>query len=574
MNNELQEFIAEPVIAYFSMEIGIKNDIPTYSGGLGILAGDTIKSAADLKLPMVAVTLVSRKGYFTQEIDEKGLQREKPVVWDPAGHMKLLRERVKVQIEGREVHIQAWVYPVVSPTGGKIPVLFLDTDVPENTPEDRGITDYLYGGDHTYRIKQEVVLGMGGVRMLHSLDFHVKKYHMNEGHASFLALELLLRFKRDIESVWDERSIWDVARVRDLCVFTTHTPVEAGHDKFPYPLVRQVLGDIIPFEVLKDLAGRDSLNMTHLALSLSKYINGVAKKHGEVSQHMFPGYHIHAITNGVHTFTWTCEEMARLFDKYIPGWANEPELFVRSGNIPELELWEAHREAKRKLFEHVRRETGVALDLNVLTIGFARRATAYKRPHLLFHNVDRLLKIVEKTGKIQVVYAGKAHPRDDQGKRLIQGIYGFRDRLADRIPVVFLPGYNMDIALKLVSGVDVWLNTPLRPLEASGTSGMKAAHNGVVNFSVLDGWWIEGHIEGFTGWSIGSQTPELKAAAAMDAEDAADLYGKLENEIIPKYYDANKSPWTRLMKNAISKNAYYFNSHRMMRRYVTEAYIR
>jgi starch phosphorylase len=573
MNNELHEFTSEPMIAYFSMEIGLKNDIPTYSGGLGILAGDTIKSAADLNLPMVAVTLMSRKGYFSQEIDAHGWQSEKPVVWDPARYMELLSARASVRIEGREVQIRAWMYMVVSPTGGRIPVLFLDTDLAENSPEDRRLTDQLYGGDSAYRIKQEVVLGMGGVRMLHALDFHIKKFHMNEGHASFLALELLLRFKRDIESVWDERSVWDIARVRDLCVFTTHTPVEAGHDKFPYPLVKQVLGEIIPPDVLKDLAGRDNLNMTLLALNLSKYVNGVAKKHGEVSQHMFPGYHIHAITNGVHTFTWTCQDIAQLFDKYIPGWANEPELFVRSGNIPELELWEAHREAKRKLLDHVSLVTGVSLDLNVLTIGFARRATAYKRPHLLFHDIDRLLSICGQ-GKVQIIYAGKAHPHDDNGKRLIQGIYEYREKLRDRLPVVFLPGYNMDTALKLVSGVDVWLNTPLRPLEASGTSGMKAAHNGVVNFSVLDGWWIEGHIEDFTGWSIGGQPTEYSTPGEADADDAADLYHKLETIIIPKYYDADKAPWARLMKNAISKNAYYFNSHRMMRRYVTEAYIR
>jgi starch phosphorylase len=571
--NHLHEFIAEPMIAYFSMEIGVKNDIPTYSGGLGILAGDTIKSAADLELPLVAVTLITRKGYFMQELDSRGWQREKPVAWDPAKYMTLLPAKVKVQIEGRDVAIQAWVYIVISPTGGKVPIFFLDTDLPENTTEDRALTDSLYGGDLAYRIKQEVVLGMGGVRMLQALEFHIKKFHMNEGHAAFLALELLLRFKRDIESVWDERSIWDVTRVRELCVFTTHTPVEAGHDKFPYPLVRQVLGEIIPFDVLRDIAGKDNLNMTLLALNLSNYINGVAKKHGEVSQHLFPGYHIHAITNGVHTFTWTCEDMARLFDKYIPGWANEPELFVRCGNIPELELWEAHREAKRKLLAYVGNATGVIMDANALTIGFARRATAYKRPHLLFHDIERLLKISEK-GRLQVIYAGKAHPHDDNGKRLIQGIHEFQERLKGKIEIAFLQGYDMEIALKLVSGVDVWLNTPLRPLEASGTSGMKAAHNGVVNFSVLDGWWIEGHIEGFTGWSIGARPTETTAAGPADAEDAADLYDKLDNLIIPKYYDPNKSGWSRMMRNAISKNAYYFNSHRMMRRYVTEAYIR
>ena len=571
--NHLHEFTTDPMIAYFSMEIGIKNDIPTYSGGLGILAGDTIKSAADLNLPLVAVTLITRKGYFNQEIDSSGWQKEAPVKWDPAKYMTLLPQKVKVQIEGRDVSIQAWLYRVISPTGGKVPILFLDTDLAENAPGDRAITDILYGGDSAYRIKQEVVLGMGGVRMLAALEFHIKKYHMNEGHASFLALDLLSRFKRDIESVWDERSVWDVARVRDLCVFTTHTPVDAGHDKFPYPLVKQVLGEIIPFEVLKDIAGKDSLNMTLLALNLSKYINGVAKKHGEVSQHMFPGYHIHAITNGVHSFTWTCQEMANLFDKYIPGWANEPELFVRAGSIPEQEVWEAHKKAKSKLLAFVQQTTGITMDPNVLTIGFARRTTGYKRPHLFFSDINRLLKINEK-GRIQIIFAGKAHPYDENGKKLIQGIYNYRDKLKGKISIAFLSGYDMDIALKLVSGVDVWLNTPLQPLEASGTSGMKAAHNGVLNFSVLDGWWIEGHIEGFTGWSIGAIPTETAKPGMSDNEDAADLYQKLENLIIPAYYDSDKVKWIRMMKNAVSKNAYYFNSHRMMRRYVTEAYIR
>ena len=396
---------------------------------------------------------------------------------------------------------------------------------------------------------------------------------MNEGHASFLALDMLLRCKRDIESVWDERSCWDIGRVRNFCVFTTHTPVDAGHDKFPYPLVKQVLGDIVPIDVLKDIAGKDNLNMTLLALSLSKYINGVAKKHGEVSQHMFPGYHIHAITNGVHSFTWTCKEMAELFDKYIPGWANEPELFVRAGGIPETEIWEAHQQAKQNLLSFVQQTTGVTMDANVLTIGFARRATGYKRPHLLFSDIERLLTINEK-GKLQIIYAGKAHPHDENGKKLIQGIYGFRDKLKGKIAIAFLPGYDMDIALKLVSGVDIWLNTPLRPLEASGTSGMKAAHNGVLNFSILDGWWIEGHIEGFTGWSIGAIPSEAAKPDLSDSDDASDLYYKLERLILPTYYNRDKGAWIRMMKNAVSKNASYFNSHRMMRRYVTEAYIR
>ena len=567
----IEELSREPKIAYFSMEIGVQNDIPTYSGGLGVLAGDTIRSGADLKLPMIAVTLMSRKGYFTQEIDSTGKQIEHPAVWDPAEHMKLLPYRVAVQIEGKDVQVQAWLYNVKSLTGGSIPVFFLDTNMPANSPENREITAHLYGGDKTYRLKQEIVLGLGGVRMLHAMEFDIKKFHMNEGHASFLLLELLNRFKKPIEDVWDEKLVWDRRSVKNLCVFTTHTPVEAGHDKFPYELVMKTMGEIVPLSLLQELAGRDGLNMTLLALNLSRYINGVAKKHGEVSKSMFPGYEIHAITNGVHSFTWTCDSFKKIFDEYLPGWANEPELFVRVGRIPDEKLWNAHAEAKQHLITFVREQTGVELSPDVLTLGFARRATAYKRADLLFRDLERFKKI--GSGKLQIVYAGKAHPHDTPGKQLIQNIFTYKEMLKDRIKIVYLQNYDMETALKIVSGVDVWLNTPLRPLEASGTSGMKATHNGVMNFSVLDGWWIEGHIEGFTGWSIGPAPQELTPGADADARDAEDLYHKLEDMIIPLYYN-DRQNWVRMMQNAIGKNAYYFNSHRMMRRYVTEAYIR
>jgi glycogen phosphorylase len=569
--NELLEITKDPKIAYFSMEIGVQNDIPTYSGGLGVLAGDTIRSGADLKLPMIAVTLISKKGYFRQELDDKGRQTEMPDSWNPARYMTLLPARISVQIEGRDVVVQAWLYKVKSLTSGSIPIFFLDTDVEGNIPDDREITSYLYGGDLTYRLKQEIVLGIGGVRILHELGFEIKKYHMNEGHSSLLTIELLNMHKRPIEDVWDERLVWDIGKIKDLCVFTTHTPVEAGHDQFPYELVKTVLGELIPFDVLKNLGGKDHLNMTLLGLNLSEYVNGVAKKHREVSRNMFPGYEINAITNGVHSYTWTSESLKCLFDAYLPGWANEPELFVRVGRIPDEELWNAHMKAKRSLFEYIKSKTGIDLDPEILTIGFARRATAYKRPHLLFSDIERLERI--GSGKLQIIYAGKAHPRDETGKRIIENIFSFRARLKDKIKIVYLKNYDMDIALRLVSGVDVWLNTPLRPLEASGTSGMKAAHNGVLNFSILDGWWIEGHIEGFTGWSIGPSPTETKLHENMDTRDAEDMYKKLEYIIIPLFY-VDRHGWTRMMQNAIGKNAYYFNTHRMMRRYVTEAYIR
>lgn len=567
MTASIAEFTKEPKIAYFSMEIGVKSDMPTYSGGLGVLAGDTIKSAADLNLPIVAVTLLTKKGYFRQELDIYGRQSEFPDEWDPGRFMTPLAERVSVFIEEREVIIGAWLYVVISATGGRVPIIFLDTDFPENASQDREITHHLYGGDTAYRLKQEIVLGIGGTRMLDELGFEIKKYHMNEGHSALLTLELLKRHKKDIEEVWDERLVWDEEKVRSLCVFTTHTPVAAGHDKFPYDLVQKIMCKIIPLPIIKNLAGHEHLNMTLLGLNLSMYINGVAKKHKEVSKSMFPGYEIHAITNGVHSFTWTSEPFKKLFDKYLPGWANEPEIFVKIGRIPDNELWNAHMEAKRNLIDHVNRETQADMNYDTLTIGFARRATAYKRADMLLSNPERLARIGE--GRLQIIYAGKAHPKDETGKQLIQRIFEIKDRLKDKIKIAFLKNYNMELALKLVSGVDVWLNTPLRPLEASGTSGMKATHNGVPNFSVLDGWWIEGWIEGYTGWAIGP-SPDVPADPARDADD---LYYKLETIIIPTFYN-DKHLWIRIMQNAIGKNAYYFNSHRMMRRYVTEAYIR
>lgn len=574
ISTQLNEFIKEPKIAYFSMEIGLANDIPTYSGGLGVLAGDTIKSGADLKLPMVAVTLLSKKGYFTQEIDDRGRQSELPTIWEPSQYMALLPSKVYVQIEGRDVAIQAWLYVVKSLTGGNIPVFFLDADIQGNSPDDRELTAHLYGGDLSYRLKQEIILGIGGVKMLHELGFEIKKYHMNEGHAALLTIELLLRYKRPIEDVWDERLVWDVDRVKGICVFTTHTPVEAGHDKFSYDLVSKIMGEPIPIDILKSLGGKDNLNMTLLAINLSEFINGVAKKHGEVSKHMFPGYEISAITNGVHSFTWTCDSLKKLYDKYLPGWANEPELFVRVGRIPDEELWAAHTEAKKILIDFVNAETNAGLDYDTLTIGFARRATAYKRADLIFSDMERLEKIA--TGKIQLIYSGKAHPKDDHGKWLIEKIHVIKEKLKGKIKMAYVKNYNMEKALKLVAGVDVWLNTPLRPREASGTSGMKAAHNGVMNFSVLDGWWIEGHIEGFTGWAIGPSPTEIALTdnvEVIDKRDADDLYAKLETILIPMYYN-DRHTWIRMMQNAIGKNAYYFNCHRMMRRYVTEAYIR
>ena len=546
-------------IAYFSMEIALSNDIHTYSGGLGVLAGDTIRSGADLKLPLVGVTLISKKGYIRQELTREGRQIEHPDPWEPLEFMQALPAEVKVEIQNSDVRIRAWLYTVQSQTGGIIPVYFLDTDVEGNSLEDREITSFLYGGDERYRLKQEIVLGIGGVRMLEMLGFEVRKYHLNEGHSSFLALELLRKYEMDIE------------KVRNSCIFTTHTSVEAGHDKFSNDLVQEVLGEAFPRDILKKLGGQDRLNMTLLALNLSKYVNGVAKRHRDFSRGMFPGYEIHAITNGIHSYTWTCESFKKLYDKYLPGWANEPDLLVRVDVIPDEDIWQAHKEAKKVLINYVNNVTNITMDYDTLTLGFARRATEYKRANFLFSDLEKLKKINRK-GKIQVIFAGKAHPRDESGKKMIEQVFGYIEKLKDEVKIVYLENYDMDLAAKLVSGVDVWLNTPLPPQEASGTSGMKAAHNGVINFGVLDGWWIEGWIENVTGWAIGPHSDEHVSMAERHMGELDDFYSKLEYIIVPMFYQ-RRDEWIRMMKNSIGKIAYYFNSHRMMRRYVTEAYL-
>ncbi len=563
----LDEFIHEPRVAYFSMEIALRNEILTYAGGLGVLAGDTIRSAVDLMIPIVAVSLVSRAGYFQQQIDAQGRQVEQAVFWEPEHWARALDAKIAVSIEGRTVWIGAWLYVVEGHMGGRQPVLLLDTDLNENLPEDREITHYLYGGDAVYRLKQEIVLGIGGVRMLQALGFTVRHYHMNEGHSALLGLELLHRYTYPTEDVRPGESLYDLPRVRDLCSFTTHTPIEAGHDRFAYDLVQRVLNNGVDIEGIKHLAGEDNLNMTRLALNLSEYVNGVAKKHAEVSNAMFPGYRVHAITNGVHPYTWAAESFRQLYNHYIPSWCHEPQLLMRADCcIPDTAIWESHVQAKQHLIEKVQILTGVSLDPKLPIIGFARRMTAYKRPDLLFSDIERL-KAIARHYPFQIVLAGKAHPQDKNGKRLIEQLHAHARDLAGAISVTYLPDYNIELAQLLTAGADVWLNTPLPPLEASGTSGMKAALNGVPSLSVLDGWWIEGCIEGVTGWSIGD-------VAGMADNNGHELYDKLEHIVLPLYYSNDRSNWIKVMKGAISKNASYFNSHRMMRRYATEAYIR
>lgn len=562
----LDEFLEEARVAYFSMEIALRSEIPTYAGGLGVLAGDTLRSAADLSLPLVGVTLVSRAGSFRQELDAEGRQIEHPALWDPARWASPLDAKVAVWIEDRAVWAGAWLYVIESDLGGRAPVILLDTDLAENAPADREITHYLYGDDDRYRLMQEMILGLGGVRILRALGFEISAYHMNEGHSALLGLELLRRFTYPPSELRSGESPYDLPRVRQLCHFTTHTPVAAGHDRFPYELVERLFhngetagSSAVRFDLaeLQQLAGRDALNMTQLALSLSDFVNGVTKRHAEISAQMYPGYRVRAITNGVHPYTWTAASFRDLYDHYVPGWCHEPELLIRAESIPDGELLAAHLKAKQALIERVRQLTGVALSQGVAIIGFARRMTAYKRPELLFTDPARL-EALSRQQPLQIVLAGKAHPRDEEGKRLIASLHRHARALAGKIPVAYLPDYDLALAQLLTSGSDVWLNTPLPPLEASGTSGMKAAFNGVPSLSVPDGWWIEGCIENVTGWSI-------------DGADA--LYEKLRNTVLPLYH-GEPSAWARLMKGAITRNAAYFNSHRMMRRYATEAYLR
>ena len=557
-----------PTIAYFSMEVGLNPAMPTYSGGLGMLAGDTLRAAADLAIPMVGVTLLHRKGYFRQHLDAQGNQTESPAVWSPEKLLEPMQPRVSLSIEGRKVQIQSWRYVVHGVTGHDVPVFLLDTALPENSPWDRTLTDYLYGGDDHYRLCQEAVLGLGGAAMLLALEYtRVQTYHMNEGHSALLTLALLEEHheRKGLHNVIKA----DIDAVHHRCVFTTHTPVPAGMDKFPMEMVRKVLGDEPTNALLEVEAFQDGvLNMTHLALIFSRYINGVSMRHEEISRSMFPNYPINSITNGVHAATWTSMPFQQLYDHHFPEWRHD-SLYLRYVISCSLDLIrEAHTEAKRGLLAEVEKRSGIRLDPKVMTIGFARRATAYKRADLLFSDLERLKKIARQVGPLQVIYGGKAHPRDEGGKGLIRRIFQAANALRDTIKVVYLEEYDMALAKYMCSGVDIWLNTPQKPDEASGTSGMKAALNGVPSLSILDGWWVEGNVEGVTGWSIG----ESDAPESDPSRDIASLYDKLEKVIVPMFYQ-QPDAYTSVMRSAIALNASFYNSQRMVFQYMENAYL-
>ena len=599
-------------IAYFSAEFGFHESIPNYSGGLGILASDHCKSASDLDLNFVAIGLLYRHGYFRQQIDKEGIQGainlnqnfyHLPIREVRRGDTKLL---ISVPVLDRQVFARLWELRV-----GRVNVYLLDTDIPENTAEDRLITAELYGGDLEMRMRQEIMLGIGGVKALTALGIQPDVFHMNEGHSAFLALE---RIRLNVvEKRLDFYSALQVVAAAN--VFTTHTPVPAGQDSFSREMMQKYFGKFakelnIPFDELFSfgqtrLNPDDPFSMTILALRLSRHANGVSKLHGEVTRSLWKdvwsGVPTHevpitSITNGVHTKTWMAPEFAALYRKHLGAWEehlSEPEFWRGVIDIHDAQLWETHQKLKRRLIDFVRdrerqrrermgespefiRKVNRILDPETLTIGFARRFATYKRGTLLFSDKERLKRLVNDTTRpVQFIFAGKAHPRDEAGKALIQEVYKFSREPGLENRVVFLEDYDSYIARRLVQGVDLWLNHPLRPLEASGTSGMKSAPNGGINLSVLDGWWREGY-NGSNGWAIGAEINN-GTTEFQNEVDASSLYQLLENQIVPLYYAKpdGKLPlaWLQLMRESIRSVTPVFNTQRMVKEYTEQLYI-
>jgi starch phosphorylase len=554
--------ILERSIAYFSMEIALSPSLPTYSGGLGMLAGDTLRSAADTGAPMVAVSLAHRRGYFKQHLDTAGQQTEEDVSWSPESTLPSAGKIITITMQGRAVKVQAWRFDVTGVAGHVIPVFLLDTDIEGNDPYDRRLTDHLYGGDTYYRLCQETVLGIGGVKILQAIGFKLSVYHMNEGHAALLALCLLETQVggKPLSTATEE----DRLAVAKLCVFTTHTPVPAGHDQFGQDQMYAVLGDdrsraLIRFGGLHN----NLLNMTYVALRFSRWVNGVAMQHGKVSQQMFPAYPVESITNGVHAATWVAKPLQALLDKEIPRWRHDNQYFRSVYGIAPAKISNCHRQGKRLLFEAIAQRTGEHLDERVLTLGFARRVATYKRANLLLEDPKRLAKIANKIGGLQIVFAGKAHPQDNAGKGLIREVFEIAGKInTNSLRILYLENYDWELGAQLTQGVDVWVNTPRRPYEASGTSGMKAALNGVPSLSILDGWWIEGCAEDVTGWAIDD--------GDTDEAEATSLYDKLEQRVAPLYQRPNA--WARMQQHCIAMNGSFFNTDRMLGQYFANAY--
>jgi starch phosphorylase len=541
------------VVAYFSMEIAVASAVKTYAGGLGVLAGDILRSAAAGNFPMIGLTLLNRQGYFKQTIAAGGQQIVQP---DSGYDLKLLKKlptQVVVKIGDEPVRVGVWQYPIKGENNFIIPVYFLDTDRPGNTRANRQLTGQLYGGDQEYRLKQEIILGRGGVKMLQALGYRkIKKFHLNEGHGALAAVELFLSSRPG-------STRRRVAAVRRRCVFTTHTPLRREQDIFPLSYLLQYQPDFPSH--LSRLTAQREVNMTLVGLYFSGYTNAVSRRHQVVTQKMFPNYKIRAVTNGVDSLSWTAPEFKKLYDEYLPDWRTQNSGLSQARIIPREKIWLAHQQAKQRLISYVNKVAAGHLRPDIFTIGFARRFTPYKRPEFLFQDLRKLLEAQRRSGRLQLIYAGKAHPQDPEGQALIKQVWQLKKKLASQIKIVFVEDYDLDTARLLVAGADLWLNTPLPPNEASGTSGMKAAHNGVPQAGTLDGWWPEGYQKNKTGWAI---RENIKMGTS-------NLYDLLEQEILPTYYQRPQA-WQKMMRYAISCNATYFNAQRVLEQYIREAY--
>lgn len=558
-------------IAYFSMEVALESDMSTYSGGLGVLAGDTLKTFADFGYSAVGITLLHEHGYIEQEFDSEGNQIYFPETWKKNNYLNKLPFTIKIPFKDRHVICAIWKYEIVGQFGDKVPVYFFDSNVPQNSKYDRALTSYLYGGGAEYRLCQEQVLGVGGLLLLEKLKYNserVRVYHLNEGHASFVGLSL---FQQSLKYFPTQKK--SLKYVNSKLAFTTHTPVPAGHDRFLMEDVKKVL----PFELIRHIPGSalvdiDRLCMTRLSLYFSGAVNGVAVAHEKVTEKMFPEYDVIPVTNGAHHLEWTHPDFKNLYDKHIPEWRHDPTCLRKVLAIPDSKVWEAHVKAKNKLIKYINSVSKTKFSADVFTLGYARRFTSYKRPTLILDNLEKLEKMISRTGKLQIVFTGKSHPRDKQGAGLIRDVFNKVKNHNGKISIVFLEDYDMHMAIKLVGGVDAWLNTPLQKHEASGTSGMKAAFNAIPHLSVLDGWWPEGCIEGVTGWSIGTNSSQAnledKNTWKMEVEN---LYDKLSNTVMPLYY-SNRSSFIAVMKNAAALNGSYFNTYRMMNEYVSKVF--
>lgn len=540
--------------AYFSMEIGLEDSMKTYAGGLGILAGDTLKSAADLGLKVYGISILYKFGYFKQYLNEEGQQIEVPDEWDFRNYLTFTGKVITFDLKGESVSAEIWKYEVLGVTGHVVPVYFLNTDIDSNSQANRYISFNLYTPFEDTRLRQEITLGIGGIKALEELGHdNLDNYHLNESHAVFsiLALEEKLESREEV--------------VKKI-VFTTHTPAEHGHKKYNRDTLEYILHPTYMDLLRKDFDG-DELHLTKFGLRNAKYSNGVSKLHGQVSSNMFPEFKIDFVTNGIHANTWAGSATSEVLKRFVKGWEKSPGLLTQSATIPEGEILEMHQANKQELMNYVKVKTGNVLDVNTFTIGFARRVDGYKRSGFIFRNMSVLTKIAKKFGGLQIIFSGKAYFDYGPSEDIIKNVFKHAKEDLGLLKVIFLEDYGMYTSQMMVQGCDIWLNNPIKPLEASGTSGMKAALNGVPSLSTIDGWWVEGWEEGFTGWSIGSEDPYEND----EEHDLYDMYSKLEFVVIPMWKE-HKVKWARVQRNCIAKNASYFNTHRMVEEYVEKGY--